>query len=1107
MGEDFERGDYTIGWICALPVELSAAIAVLDKQHLNVHFLQDESDSNIYQYGQIGTYNIVLARLPSSSYGVTSAAIVAANMRRSFPSITIGLMVGVAGGAPAPPRYDIRLGDVVISEPVGEIGGVLQYDFGKTIEKGLFIRTGSLNKPPAILLGAVAGLKADFLLNIYDSESIYSMITDLIRTKGLNAFTRPPVESDRSFQSSYDHPKGSSEHTIETCVQCDPTKIIKRQRRSPNETHIHYGIVASGNQVIKDGTTRDRLSQGNCKVLCFEMEAAGLMDQLPSLIIRGICDYSDSHKNKKWQPYAALTAAVVAKRILLKLPPKGDERSRPVQIDPAREAKKAKILKKLDRSPYRDRKDRNPDRVPRTCEWFTSHSLFQGWQQCTSSRLLWVSADPGCGKSVLAKYLVDSILPSTESRAVCYFFFKDDFEDQKSIIIALCCLLRQLFLQNPNLLSDEVLKRFESGGEGFSNSFGELWDALSTATCSEDAGEIILVLDGIDECEESGRSQLVKALCRLYSKCGDFRVKFLVTSRPYDDIRGGFQELDTSFAYIHLRGEGEAELTDISQEIDIFIQDRVRNIGTRRELTPSERDLLLQRLTAVPHRTYIWAQIVLDLIEADITIDKTGILEATSHLPETVNQAYEKIISKSRNISKTKTLLQTIISAARPLTLKEMNVVLALQKHPQSYSCLDLAPDERFHKTIRELCGLFITVIDSRIYLFHQTAREFLVKNSFAGSQPIPPSPENNFQWKQSFQLDDCHKVLADICIQYLFLSEFVSSEIPKYTLLTSIDPPVNERYTFLNYAAKYWATHVRESRDQFNPATLRSVLMLCEAYSLPCLNWFKIYWWSLSEERPRSNSLYRIRRNAYLYNEYKVPTDVPTLLVLSMLGLDAAVGVLLASEARPSQVSMSWDAAGSPAWNFESYDFTPIPVQILRAYSDINTRDPAYERSALSWAAANGFSSVCELLLKSSTVHHLMPGIARPNIDVNSMDGFGRTPLTYVVWNKQEPIVRLLVEGGAHVDLSDLAGGTPLSYAICHGHEGIIKILLKGEAKPSSRDEIMRNLLISAVNRNYVDVIRQLSDIEGFDPNTEDEYGEVRNNEIFLSSRTVLVG
>jgi ankyrin repeat domain-containing protein 50 len=184
----------------------------------------------------------------------------------------------------------------------------------------------------------------------------------------------------------------------------------------------------------------------------------------------------------------------------------------PAQQDQARRAKEIGIL----RSPYQDRKERNPERIQGTCEWFVTHKHFQDWHESKSSTMIWVSADPGCGKSVLVKYLVDSILVTTEPRTICYFFFKDDFEDQRNIISALCCILHQLFMQKRILLSEEILERFEVDQERFMSSFSDLWSILLSAAKEENAGEIVCILDAIDEWEEHGRSQLTKALCKLY---------------------------------------------------------------------------------------------------------------------------------------------------------------------------------------------------------------------------------------------------------------------------------------------------------------------------------------------------------------------------------------------------------------------------------------------------------------------------------------------------------------------------------------------------------------------------------------------------------------
>jgi Cdc6-like AAA superfamily ATPase len=253
-----------------------------------------------------------------------------------------------------------------------------------------------------------------------------------------------------------------------------------------------------------------------------------------------------------------------------------------IQKDQTRIEKEMKILKRLNKLSHRERKERNPERIEGTCEWFVAHELFRAWHESKSSTMLWVSADPGCGKSVLVKYLVDSILETTESRTTCYFFFKDDFEDQRSAVSALCCILHQLFRQKRILLSEEILEQFEIEEEKLTSSFGELWATLLSAAKDKNAGEIVCVLDAIDECEDYGRSQLVQALCKLYRTESNFNLKFLLTSRPYGGIRRGFQPLELpGLPVIHLSGESDVEMKKISQEIDVFIKARVHDIGAR----------------------------------------------------------------------------------------------------------------------------------------------------------------------------------------------------------------------------------------------------------------------------------------------------------------------------------------------------------------------------------------------------------------------------------------------------------------------------------------------------------------------------------------------
>ncbi|KAH7111790.1 hypothetical protein B0J11DRAFT_585727 [Dendryphion nanum] len=228
-------------------------------------------------------------------------------MRATFKAIRFGLMVGIGGGVPSV-EADIWLGDVVVSQPHQTASGVVQYDSGKTTLDG-FQRTGSLNSPPQILLGAAAKVRASELRG---RSKLSEHISKLERN---HKFHRKTAGPDVLYEATYDHEGG------QTCDVCNTDRQEARQPRESNEVVVHYGTIASGNQVIKDGRMRDKFSTELGGVLCFEMEAAGLMNVFPCLVIRGICDYADSHKNKRWQPYAAGTAAAYAKEVLLAIPP------------------------------------------------------------------------------------------------------------------------------------------------------------------------------------------------------------------------------------------------------------------------------------------------------------------------------------------------------------------------------------------------------------------------------------------------------------------------------------------------------------------------------------------------------------------------------------------------------------------------------------------------------------------------------------------------------------------------------------------------------------------------------------------------------------------
>jgi len=323
----FKHSDYKIGWICALYIELSATIAMLDTRHDRLP--KDPNDDNIYVLGNIGPHNIVIAALADGETGIAAATQVATHMTRTFKDIEFSLLVGIGGGVPnIKLGRDIRLGDVVVSRPSGESGGVIQYDYG-TSNPGVFERKGLLNSRPSILGKVITNLRAEHGLRNGNKMQEYLAPHN---TALLPEFAKPDLENapDNLFRATCLHIDKNA-----TCSKCPADKIIPRRPRTQTGPIIHYGTIGSGNQVIKDGLKRDELAKKD-NLICYEMEAAGLMNWFPCVVIRGISDYADSHKNNAWKGYAAATAAAYAKELLGFLPP---EAVSPTNLDHGNESR------------------------------------------------------------------------------------------------------------------------------------------------------------------------------------------------------------------------------------------------------------------------------------------------------------------------------------------------------------------------------------------------------------------------------------------------------------------------------------------------------------------------------------------------------------------------------------------------------------------------------------------------------------------------------------------------------------------------------------------------------------------------------------------------
>ncbi|KAL4923048.1 uncharacterized protein BDV17DRAFT_285724 [Aspergillus undulatus] len=641
------RDLYTVGWIAALPLERAAATAMLDEKHEKpLDFFQSHSDTNSYTWGRIGEHNVVIASLAAGKYGTTSAAATALPMLASFPQIRIGLLVGIGAGISRPDTgQDIRLGDVVVSQPQGNSGGVIQYDLFKAKPGKQREGVAFLNSPPEVLLHALANKQAEHELEPPKALEYLEEAISRYPRLAKQGYVHQGFENDRLFKSSDSHEE------------------IHREPRESTNPEIHYGTIASGNTLLKDATYRDKILEDiGDECICFEMEAAGLMNNFPCIVIRGICDYADSYKSDRWQRYAAATAAAYAKELLDFVPSQDLEKTRKaadilediseniadirsittdtrtVVESLSLDNQSAKIKKWLcPPDPSTNLNEAQKKCHEGTGSWFLQSEPFKQWKSGEYQHL-WLHGIPGCGKTVLSATIIAHLKQQLNvSHAVLDFFFNFTDTDKQSLDKLVRSLIAQLISRCENS-RNELKKLFSSCEDGrrqpafesLSNTFIQM---------AKFVPKIQIIIDALDECKT--RRDLLSWMENL-ARSGHAGLHLLATSRKEEDI--------------------ESEL--------IYRLENDRRFE-RWHSKPSVRDEIETELMKKANGMFRWAACQLDILQDCLNLDM--LRESLSSLPRTLEETYARILG---SISKTYQpyairILQFLTYSERPLTIQE----------------------------------------------------------------------------------------------------------------------------------------------------------------------------------------------------------------------------------------------------------------------------------------------------------------------------------------------------------------------------------------------------------------------------------------------------
>lgn len=308
--EEISPGSITIAIFCALAYEAVAVEHMLDQEYKCCPKAIGPI-KYVYSFGRIKKHKVVIAQ--PHQMGTVAAAHCATAVSQQFPNVRFALMVGIGAGIPNL-KHDIRLGDIAVSIPQEAHAGVIQYDFGKYELDG-FVLKGCLNKPPPILTSADKWLEREEL------KERSPLKRALGRINKIPKFSHPNT-ADILFHDKFHHIDEGSD--CSACEASNGRMVVSRATRPNKQPVIHRGLILSGNGVVKNPRDRDHLRR-YVDAICYEMEAAGIMDEIPCLVVRGVCDYADTHKQDGWHYYAAAVAAAYCRTVLCKIDSQGVE--------------------------------------------------------------------------------------------------------------------------------------------------------------------------------------------------------------------------------------------------------------------------------------------------------------------------------------------------------------------------------------------------------------------------------------------------------------------------------------------------------------------------------------------------------------------------------------------------------------------------------------------------------------------------------------------------------------------------------------------------------------------------------------------------------------
>ncbi|RVD81536.1 uncharacterized protein DFL_009396 [Arthrobotrys flagrans] len=855
------------------------------------------------------------------------------------------------------------------------------------------------------------------------------------------------------------------------------------------------GATASAFAKRNRNTLRDQLSAQHDNALCFEMEAAGLMDQFPCLVIRGICDYSDSHKNDEWQRYAAANAAAYAREILYNMPERvavelkpsmANADNREVVEKRAEETERLEFLQMLSFSEMNNRKTSVESAYTHTYEWVQDSAKYQDWKASKGGKLL-IKGKAGCGKSTLMKHLYSKERHPQPGLVVCGFFFNNlgtPFE--RSTEAMLRTLIHEIVFQHPESFKD--LQRFYSDRKSreaaqkkeINWTRDQLEQMFTTLTGSPHLSGLIYI-DALDEGEGFLPSKIFGFLEKqLGGPDGSYRdLRICLSSRP-----SNFVDRRTAWTTIDLG-------TENSRDIEVYTTRELQEIADScsyyKDMIPKLCEEIMRKADGI----FLWAKIVVERLQGSmVRLESED--EIWDTLEDSPNDLYKLFITCLKRVEKKfqdrmVQILQIVLVAERPLSIDELvDLMTAVNssattrpgKSCRTKSMITVEGErDQMKRNIQNWCGGLVEVIETprtigirtkgyssfwyeynlstEIRFMHQSVKEFLREstelNTLGFVEVEATSQRLLFIW----------------CLRYLEHLEslkFHESGIGGSAMAHW--EHISQEHPFLIYSP-FWIKHA----ENCDPKNL-------DRDKIRRLNGAFEAWFQYPPDHLYAGSMHPRTLYTSIYScGYREHNRIYSSLLAFSANrcfINLVEALLLCPDIDYEQEKLDMALISACNWSLEYERPTVYGSDILRSYPWLDSKGQVLGVSKADWLARE---AVVDLLIKKGA-----------DVNVRGRDEFGQfgTPVTAACWWGRLKIVETLIKTGADVNLihpdvdcdpaskfaMDSSYATPLIAACWGGNISVAKFLIRHGAQVDIRAGRIGTALAEAACKGDIKMI-----------------------------------